>query len=99
LLVALACVGLFAAVSYKRARRLEIEGARPPAVELVERSTLASTQAVSFQLSGIFEVENRAETTPSVSISGRAERDPAEIFQSDTAAMLELARKDLNFAP
>jgi hypothetical protein len=111
LLLALACVGLAAAIAHKRTRRAEIEGSsRVPIEEVaeaperarVERPELTmsiSTQAFSLRLDEPLNLGGSSEVSQSLLLGARTEQAPAQIIHSDPAAMLELARKSIDAAP
>ena len=84
-LIVLACIGLAAAVSYKRARRFEIERARPKVEEAVEPPRKASveafdtrlgTQGMTLKVDAAVELEDPLDPPKTLLLSARAERPP-----------------------
>jgi hypothetical protein len=81
LLLLLAVVGLFAAVNYKKLRRLELEGARPGEVELVNVGGV-STQVMSLKVGEGEEIDDPLENQ-TLLMSAAAQKSPAPIFQTN----------------
>jgi hypothetical protein len=81
LLLLLAVVGLFAAVNYKKLRRLELEGARPGEIELVNVGNV-STQVMSLKVGEGEEIGDPLENQ-TLLMSAAAQKSPAPIFQTN----------------
>jgi hypothetical protein len=102
LLVALACVGLFAAIYHNKARRLEIEAAHPAPVELREVHTgrITNDLAAPLTMQGLsFRVDGPAAAEPgsgaAMSLAHAEERRNAGIVETIPATLLERARRDM----
>ena len=91
LLLILACVGLAAAVAHKRVRRLQIEGSRPPEVELLVN---VSTQVMSFRVGEEIKLEDPLEPRHTILMNVPPQKPPAPIIHSTPARTIEMARKE-----
>lgn len=84
LLLLLAAVGLFGAIYQRKVRRLEIEAARPPEVELLTVATV-STQVMSFKVDEEIQIDNPLEKQ-TLLMTAPAQKPPAPIVQTDPKA-------------
>jgi hypothetical protein len=105
LLVALACVGLAAAFFHKQARRLEIEGARPQAVELreVRAARLTNDLAAPIAVQGLsLRVDAQSDSEPTslaaLALGQKNERQDSTIIETIPATLLERARRDMTLS-
>lgn len=80
LLLLLASVGLFAAVYHKKIRRLELEGARPGEIELVNVGV--STQVMSLKVGEDEEIDKSLDHQ-TILMSAAAQKPPAPIVQTN----------------
>ena len=96
LLLILACVGLAAAIAHKRVRRLQIEGSRPPEVELVVN---VSTQVMSFRVGEEIQLDVPLEPKHTILMNVPPQKPPAPIIHSTPAKTIEMARKEFAETP
>ena len=94
LLLALACVGLLAAIGHKRVRRLEIEGERAREDFELALNLTVSTQVMSFRVGEQIELENPLEPQHTVLMNVPPNRPPAPIIHSTPVKFIEMERRE-----